>query len=47
MVNKGIASERISYSGHSEEKPVGSNKTEIGRAINRRVEIELENEFDD
>jgi len=39
LVNHGIDGGRISTSGHGETQPVASNKTAVGRAANRRVEI--------
>ena len=39
LVSKGIASERLEPVGHGESKPIASNKTDEGKAENRRVEI--------
>ena len=39
----GIAKCRLQTRGAGERKPVASNDTEVGRALNRRVEIELLN----
>lgn len=39
IVSKGIEKSRLSAKGWGQEKPVGDNKTEEGRAKNRRVEI--------
>ena len=39
LVNKGIAPERLQYSGQGASKPVASNLTEDGRQENRRVEF--------
>jgi len=37
----GIPYYRVSFTGHGERFPVGDNNTSEGRALNRRVEIEL------
>ncbi len=39
LVAKGIAKERLSSVGWGQEKPVADNRTEEGKAKNRRVEI--------
>jgi outer membrane protein OmpA-like peptidoglycan-associated protein len=39
LVTKGIAKDRLKAFGYGPEKPVGDNKTEDGRAQNRRVEL--------
>jgi OmpA-OmpF porin, OOP family len=39
LTTKGIAKERLSSVGWGQEKPVADNRTEEGRAKNRRVEI--------
>jgi OOP family OmpA-OmpF porin len=36
---KGVATNRMEATGHGESKPVATNKTREGRAMNRRVEI--------
>jgi chemotaxis protein MotB len=36
---------RLKYSGRGEYEPVTSNKTEAGRAKNRRIEIKIYNEY--
>lgn len=39
LVRHGVATSRITTSGHGEREPVASNDTAEGRAANRRVEI--------
>jgi len=39
IVNQGIVTERLSSSGYGQDKPIGDNNTEEGRAKNRRVEL--------
>jgi outer membrane protein OmpA-like peptidoglycan-associated protein len=41
LVANGINANRLSSEGYGIEKPIASNKTEAGRAQNRRVEISL------
>jgi len=41
LLAEGVAAERIEYVGFGDASPVASNETREGRAINRRVEIEL------
>jgi outer membrane protein OmpA-like peptidoglycan-associated protein len=43
LVGKGIEPARIKAFGHGSQKFLGSNKSEEGRQLNRRVEIELVN----
>jgi outer membrane protein OmpA-like peptidoglycan-associated protein len=43
LIAKGIAPARMTAFGHGSQKFIGSNKTERGRQLNRRVEIELNN----
>lgn len=39
LVSQGIDAVRLSAAGHGQDKPVADNKTEEGRAKNRRVEL--------
>ena len=41
FVAHGIDKDRLSASGHGLEKPVADNKTAEGRALNRRVELNI------
>jgi len=41
LVLRGISSGRITAEGKGESMPIASNKTEVGRAENRRIEVEL------
>jgi len=39
IVSQGITGERLTSSGYGQDKPIGDNSTEEGRAKNRRVEL--------
>lgn len=39
LVKAGIARERLASKGFGQSKPVASNRTEEGRALNRRIEV--------
>lgn len=39
MINKGIAADRLIAVGYGESRPIASNETEEGRALNRRIEF--------
>jgi OOP family OmpA-OmpF porin len=39
LIEKGINADRLGYDGYGDTKPIDSNKTEEGRANNRRVEF--------
>jgi type IX secretion system PorP/SprF family membrane protein len=41
LIKKGISESRLQAIGHGEENPIATNKTEEGRRINRRVEVEI------
>jgi len=41
LVAKGVAAERLTATGFGEEKPLADNKTEKGKAENRRVEFKV------
>ncbi len=45
--NKGIDPAKLKYSGRGEYVPIASNETEEGRALNRRVEIRIYNNFNE
>jgi len=39
IVAQGIDPKRLSAAGYGQDKPIADNKTEEGRAKNRRVEL--------
>ena len=41
LVSSGISSERITFKGYGFSKPVASNETDEGRALNRRTEVTI------
>jgi outer membrane protein OmpA-like peptidoglycan-associated protein len=45
IMNMGrISADRITYKGYGDTRPIASNKTEDGRAQNRRIELMIINE---
>jgi len=43
LIRKGIAEDRIVAVGYGYSRPRGDNRTEQGRAMNRRIEISIIN----
>jgi outer membrane protein OmpA-like peptidoglycan-associated protein len=41
LIENGINKDRLSYSGYASQKPVASNDSEEGRALNRRTEFKV------
>ncbi len=41
LVENGIESNRLAYSGYADQKPIATNETEEGRALNRRTEFKV------
>ena len=39
LIQKGISADRLTSTGYGSTKPIKSNKTEAGKALNRRVEL--------
>lgn len=44
LVNSGVAASRLTSEGYGETRPVASNDTAEGRAMNRRVEMKVQKE---
>jgi chemotaxis protein MotB len=42
LVTKGVDPQRLSATGYAEQRPIATNSTAAGRALNRRVEIVLQ-----
>ena len=41
LVNRGVSTTRLNFAGYGETKPISDNNTLRGRALNRRVEFQL------
>ena len=41
LISRGIAGERLIWKGYGETKPLADNRTETGRALNRRTELKV------
>ena len=41
LISKNIVAQRLTAKGYGETKPVADNKTEDGRAMNRRTEMKV------
>ena len=41
LVSKNIPAQRLTAKGYGETKPMADNKSEAGRAINRRTELKV------
>ena len=41
LIEKGIAQDRLAFSGEGERSPIASNHSESGKALNRRVEFRI------
>ena len=41
LLHKSVKKERLSFKGNGETNPVADNKTEEGRALNRRTELSI------
>jgi outer membrane protein OmpA-like peptidoglycan-associated protein len=39
LVERGVAAGRLTATGHGQSSPIADNRTEDGRAKNRRVEL--------
>ena len=43
LVQRGVKAENVTAVGHGAANPVATNKTVVGRRMNRRVELDIEN----
>ena len=41
LIHKGVNNARLSFKGLGETNPIADNKTEEGRALNRRTELSV------
>ena len=41
LIAKGVSTDRLSYVGFGETRPIATNATDEGRRLNRRVEFEI------
>ena len=41
LLGKGVKNDRLTFKGFGETKPIADNKTEAGRALNRRTELSV------
>ena len=41
LLGKGVKNERLVFKGYGETRPVADNKTEQGKALNRRTELSV------
>ena len=42
LVSRGVSSSRLTSVGYGESRPIASNETDEGRALNRRVELKTQ-----
>ena len=41
LLDKGVSNQRLSFSGEGESTPIATNDTDVGKALNRRVEFRI------
>lgn len=41
LIEKGFDKKYLIYEGYGESRPIGDNRTEVGRQQNRRIDIEI------
>lgn len=41
LESKGISADRLTATGHGGDNPIADNSTEVGRAMNRRVSVDV------